>query len=130
MIFDIENSLWIPKIGTFWRTVSRWRLKFGNFIWLQMIFGQKSCFLGLIQIVAQKVNIHYNIITYCKKENGDPNKFSQIPPDGSEIRSRMQKRAFCIIFLAINQYALDIEFVKDWAMNSEKWLFCICRYSP
>ena len=27
MIFDIENSLWKSKIGTFWRTVTRWRLK-------------------------------------------------------------------------------------------------------
>ena len=30
MIFDIENSLWKSKIGTFWLTVTRWRLK----IWL------------------------------------------------------------------------------------------------
>ena len=27
MIFDIENSLWKSKIGTFWRTVSGWRHK-------------------------------------------------------------------------------------------------------
>ena len=27
MIFDIENSLWKSKIGTFWQTVTRWRLK-------------------------------------------------------------------------------------------------------
>ena len=27
MIFDIENSLWKSKIGTFWWTVTRWRLK-------------------------------------------------------------------------------------------------------
>ena len=27
MIFDIENSLWKPKIGTFWQTVTRSRLK-------------------------------------------------------------------------------------------------------
>ena len=27
MIFDIENSLWKSKIGTFWQTITRWRLK-------------------------------------------------------------------------------------------------------
>ena len=27
MIFNIENSLWKSKIGTFWQTVTRWRLK-------------------------------------------------------------------------------------------------------
>ena len=27
MIFDIENSLWKSKIGTFWQTVTWWRLK-------------------------------------------------------------------------------------------------------
>ena len=27
MIFDVENSLWKSKIGTFWQTVTRWRLK-------------------------------------------------------------------------------------------------------
>ena len=27
MIFDIENSLWKSKNGTFWQTVTRWRLK-------------------------------------------------------------------------------------------------------
>ena len=33
--------------------------KFGNFIWLQLIFGQKPCFLGPRQVSKQKVNIHY-----------------------------------------------------------------------
>ena len=32
--------------------------KFGNFIWWQLIFGQKSCFLGPRQLVRQEVNIH------------------------------------------------------------------------
>ena len=32
--------------------------KFGNFIWLQSILGQKPSFLGPIQLVRQKVNIH------------------------------------------------------------------------
>mgnify|MGYP006863675160 CR=1 FL=1 len=27
MIFDVENSLWKSKIGTFWQAVTRWRLK-------------------------------------------------------------------------------------------------------
>ena len=27
IIFDLENSLWKSKIGTFWQTVTRWRLK-------------------------------------------------------------------------------------------------------
>ena len=27
IIFDIENSLWKSKIGTFWQSVTRWRLK-------------------------------------------------------------------------------------------------------
>ena len=27
MIFDIQNSPWKSKIGTFWQTVTRWRLK-------------------------------------------------------------------------------------------------------
>ena len=27
MIFDIENSLWKSKIGTFWQTITRWRPK-------------------------------------------------------------------------------------------------------
>ena len=35
--------------------------KFGNFIWLQLIIGQKPCFLGPIQLVRQKVNIHHCI---------------------------------------------------------------------
>ena len=30
----------------------------GNFIRLQLILGQKPCFLGPIQLVRQKVNIH------------------------------------------------------------------------
>ena len=32
--------------------------KFGNFIWLQLILGQKPCFLGPIELVRWKVNIH------------------------------------------------------------------------
>ena len=70
MIFDIENSLWKSKIGTFWRTVTRCGdSKSGNFVWLQMILGQKPCFLGLIQLVRQKVNIHHyiHIIYNCWK---------------------------------------------------------------
>ena len=31
MIFDIENSLWKSKIGTFWQSVTRWRLKIWYF---------------------------------------------------------------------------------------------------
>ena len=31
MIFDVENSLWKSKIGTFWQTVTRWRLKIWEF---------------------------------------------------------------------------------------------------
>ena len=37
IIFDIENSRWKFKIGTFWQSVT------GNFIWLQLILGQKPC---------------------------------------------------------------------------------------
>ena len=37
-----------------------WDPKFGNFIWLQLILGQKPCFLGPRELVTQKVNIHYN----------------------------------------------------------------------
>ena len=33
--------------------------KFGNFIWLQLILGQKSCCLGPIQLARRKINIHY-----------------------------------------------------------------------
>ena len=32
--------------------------KFGNFIWPQLILGQKPCFLRPIQLVRPKVNIH------------------------------------------------------------------------
>ena len=32
--------------------------KFGNFIWLQLVFGQKPCFLRPRQVSKQKVNIH------------------------------------------------------------------------
>ena len=28
-MFHIENSLWKSKIGTFWQTVTRWKLKIG-----------------------------------------------------------------------------------------------------
>ena len=60
MIFDIENSLWKYKIGPFWWAVSpNGDSKFGNFIWLQLILGQKPCFLGPIQLVTQKLNNHY-----------------------------------------------------------------------
>ena len=36
--------------------------KFGNLIWLQLIFGQKPCFWALIQLARRKVNIHYYIV--------------------------------------------------------------------
>ena len=35
--------------------------KFDNFIWLQLILGQKPCFLGPIQLFRWKVNIHYYV---------------------------------------------------------------------
>ena len=35
-----------------------------KFIWLQLILGQKSCFLGPTQLVTQKVNIHYQVFRY------------------------------------------------------------------
>ena len=40
--------------------------KFRNFIWLQLIHGQKTCFLGPIQLVTQKLNNHYgqNVILH------------------------------------------------------------------
>ena len=37
--------------------------KFGNFIWLQLIFGQKPWFWGPIQLARQKVNIHYRTVS-------------------------------------------------------------------
>ena len=41
--------------------------KFGNFIWLQLILGQKPCFLWPIQLVRRKVNIHYlKVYWVCK----------------------------------------------------------------
>ena len=50
----------INKImSNYWWTVNNEFTKFGNFIWLQLIFGQKSCFLGPSQLGRQKVNIHY-----------------------------------------------------------------------
>ena len=32
--------------------------KVDNFIWLQLVFGPKPCFLGSRQLAKQKVNIH------------------------------------------------------------------------
>ena len=32
--------------------------KFANLIWLQLILGKKLCFLGPIQLIRRKVNIH------------------------------------------------------------------------
>ena len=58
MIFDIENSLWKSKIATFDEVSTDGDTKFGNFIWLQFIFGQKPCFLELRQLARQKVKIH------------------------------------------------------------------------
>ena len=62
MIFDIENSLWKSKIGTFDHLSPDRDTKFGNFIWLQWIFGQKPWFWGPIQLARQKVNIHYCMV--------------------------------------------------------------------
>ena len=59
MIFDIENPLWKSKIGTFDELSPDGDSKSGNFISLQLILGQKPCFFGPIQLVMQKVNIHY-----------------------------------------------------------------------
>jgi hypothetical protein len=38
--------------------------KFGTFIWLQLILGQKPCILEPIQLARQKVNIHYRSIIF------------------------------------------------------------------
>ena len=38
-------------------------IKYSVFIWLQLIFGQKPCFLGPSQLARQKVNIHSTICT-------------------------------------------------------------------
>ena len=40
--------------------------KFGNFIWLQLIFGQKPWFWGPIQLARQKVNIHYYVLVHTE----------------------------------------------------------------
>ena len=41
MIFDIENWLWKSNFGTFWHLPLLQFSKFGNFIWIQLIFSQK-----------------------------------------------------------------------------------------
>ena len=47
MIFDIKNSLWSPKLPLFDKVSPDGDTKFGNFIWLQLIFDQKSCFFRI-----------------------------------------------------------------------------------
>ena len=46
-----------PKLALFDEVSTDGDTNFGNFIWLQLIFGQKPCFLGPRQLV--KLNIHY-----------------------------------------------------------------------
>ena len=60
MIFDIEIHFESPKLALFDELSPDGDSKSGNFIWLQLILGQKPCFLGPIQLVTQKVNIHYS----------------------------------------------------------------------
>jgi hypothetical protein len=48
-----------PKLALFDKLSPDGDSKSGNFIWLQLILGKKPCFLGPIQLVTQKVNIHY-----------------------------------------------------------------------
>ena len=47
-------------------------LKSGNFIWLQLILGQKPCFLGPIQVLTKKVNIHYLILVAVSHTTESP----------------------------------------------------------
>ena len=54
--FNFKPTLFTKMTPNFWPTVTWW---IGNFIWLQLILGQKPCFLGPVQLVRQKVNIHY-----------------------------------------------------------------------
>ena len=48
-----------PKLVLFDKLSPDGDSKFRNFIWLQLIHGQKPCFLGPIQLVTQKLNNHY-----------------------------------------------------------------------
>ena len=71
LVFFIENKnserfewfLWIhfeSQILTLFDDQSVDELtKYIDFIWMQLIFGQKPCFLGPRQLARQKVNMHY-----------------------------------------------------------------------
>ena len=84
MTFDIENSLWKSKIGNFDELSPDGDLKSGNFIWLQLILGQKPRFLGPIQLVTQKVNIHYYQVHYCVILQ-KPMEFNVYSPDHGSL---------------------------------------------
>ena len=53
MICDIDNLLWKSDFVTSWIHKVLW------FYLNILIVGQRSCFLGLIQLVTWKLNIHY-----------------------------------------------------------------------
>ena len=54
LIFDIENWLWKYDFGTFCQFT-----KYSNFIWIQLIFEQKPCFLRPIKWETPWRNWHY-----------------------------------------------------------------------
>ena len=56
--FNFKTILLLKWRPIFDKLSLDWDSKFGNFIWLQLILTQKPCFLGPIQLVWWKVNIH------------------------------------------------------------------------
>ena len=61
---QFQNHFITKMTPNFWQTVTG-NPKFGNFIWLQL--EKKPCFLGPIQLVRWRVNIHYytaSLLTY------------------------------------------------------------------
>ena len=85
--------------------------KFGNFVWLQLIFGQKSCFLGPRQLVRQELS-KYSL------------RIMKLAVHATGKNLKMFSAHFKHFKIAISQILLTIWWNPIWSCNS------LCRGSP
>ena len=100
MIFDIENSLWKSIIGTFWQTVTRWKIESGNFIWLQLILCQKPCLCRVPDHEIPQPKLIYYVDWGC---------MSEIWISKLNLRFGLNWEVF--------DSELEIQLVNSWVLN-------------
>ena len=92
-------------------------------ICLQLILGQKSCFLGPIQLVRRKLNIHHSLCICCHILICLPRPFKR---GGKCVTNLSRHNSQEYLFM---QHILRVFLVSAWSQGPILVLFCTKKHA-